>query len=330
MVQIGTFAPQGWRLELRGVKGGAAQWARLEERRADARADRLRLALALRPLPHRAADRDRADVRMLDDDGGARGGDEQASGSDSSSPARSTATPGYLAKVSACVDVISGGRVDVGLGAGWKQDEFDAYEYPFPKIRERLDRMADTARILKAMWTEERATVTGKYLSIKNAVNEPKPLQRAAPAALDRLAGPEGRSPHGGRARRGLEPQPRPGRLRGEARHPAPALQGRRPRSEDDARLGRAHLRHLQRRRRAPGAHRALLAGRESGSPQAVPRRSLHRHAARRSRSELNFYIERGAELIILWFQDLADVGSGTSMAERFMREVKPLLKKGV
>ena len=51
--------------------------------------------------------------------------------------------PGYLAKVSACVDVISGGRVDVGLGAGWKQDEFDAYEYPFPKIRERLDRMAE-------------------------------------------------------------------------------------------------------------------------------------------------------------------------------------------
>ena len=44
---------------------------------------------------------------------------------------------------------------------------------------------------------------------------------------------------------------------------------------------------------------------------------------------ELDFYIERGAELIILWFQDLADVGSGTSMAERFMKEVKPLLKEG-
>jgi alkanesulfonate monooxygenase SsuD/methylene tetrahydromethanopterin reductase-like flavin-dependent oxidoreductase (luciferase family) len=44
---------------------------------------------------------------------------------------------------------------------------------------------------------------------------------------------------------------------------------------------------------------------------------------------ELNAYIERGAELIILWFQDLADVGSGTSMPERFMKEVKPLLKKG-
>jgi len=43
---------------------------------------------------------------------------------------------------------------------------------------------------------------------------------------------------------------------------------------------------------------------------------------------ELNFYIERGAELIILWFQDLADVGSGSSMAERFIREVKPLLKE--
>jgi alkanesulfonate monooxygenase SsuD/methylene tetrahydromethanopterin reductase-like flavin-dependent oxidoreductase (luciferase family) len=83
--------------------------------------------------------------------------------------------------VSACVDVISGGRVDVGLGAGWKQDEFDAYDYPFPKIRERLDRMAETARILKAMWTEEKATVAGKYLKVTNAVNEPKPLQRPHP-----------------------------------------------------------------------------------------------------------------------------------------------------
>ena len=124
MVQFGTFAPQGWRLELGGVEGGAAQWARPRRVALDARAPRLRLALALRPFPHGAADGDPADLRVLDDDGGARRGDLDGSASASSSPARSIEIPRYLAKISACVDVISGGRVDVGLGAGWKEDEF--------------------------------------------------------------------------------------------------------------------------------------------------------------------------------------------------------------
>ena len=236
--------------------------------------------------------------------------------------------PGYLAKVSACVDVISGGRVDLGLGAGWKQDEFDAYDYPFPKIRERLDRMADTARILKAMWTEEKATVTGKYLKVKDAVNEPKPLQRPHPPLWIGSQGPKvglrmvAELAEGWNHNRGMAVfEEKLGILHQHCRD-----LGRDPETMRVSVERTCAIFNDDGERQAfikrcwPGVNPERLKGflDESctGTPQAVAK-------------ELNFYIERGAELIILWFQDLADVGSGTSMPERFMREVKPLLKTG-
>ncbi len=89
--------------------------------------------------------------------------------------------PAYLTKIALRVDVMSGRRLEVGLGAGWFEAEHKVHGYPFPGVRECLDRMAETAGIFNAMWTADQGTAAGAHLSIEGAINEPKPLQRPHP-----------------------------------------------------------------------------------------------------------------------------------------------------
>jgi F420-dependent oxidoreductase-like protein len=89
--------------------------------------------------------------------------------------------PSMLAKMAANVDVISGGRLDVGIGAGWSRKEFEAYGYPYPSDGERLDMLEEAVQVLKAMWTEEEATFIGKHYGVEGAINRPKPLQQPHP-----------------------------------------------------------------------------------------------------------------------------------------------------
>jgi len=89
--------------------------------------------------------------------------------------------PAYLAKVSSCVDVASNGRLEMGVGAGWYWDEFNAYGYGFPEPKERIGYLADTVEILKRMWSDEKATYAGRYASVKDALCDPKPLQSPRP-----------------------------------------------------------------------------------------------------------------------------------------------------
>ena len=97
-----------------------------------------------------------------------------------------TCTPyrnaGYLAKVSACVDVASNGRLEMGLGAGWYWDEYNAYGYGFPEPKERIGYLADTVEILTRMWSDQKATYEGRYQSVKDAFCDPKPLQQPRPS----------------------------------------------------------------------------------------------------------------------------------------------------
>jgi len=92
--------------------------------------------------------------------------------------------PAYLAKITACLDVISGGRTTVGIGAGWYQEEFAAYGYEFPKIGTRLRMLKEACEILKRLWTEERVTYEGRHYRLHDAICEPKPLQRPHPPLL--------------------------------------------------------------------------------------------------------------------------------------------------
>jgi F420-dependent oxidoreductase-like protein len=89
--------------------------------------------------------------------------------------------PAVLAKIATTVDVVSGGRVEVGLGAGWHEDEHRQYGLPLPPLGDRMRMLDEACRILRALWTEPRATVEGRYYQVREAFLEPKPVQRPHP-----------------------------------------------------------------------------------------------------------------------------------------------------
>jgi F420-dependent oxidoreductase-like protein len=86
--------------------------------------------------------------------------------------------PGLTAKAISTIDVISGGRAILGIGAGWKEDEWLAYGYGFPSTRERLAVLADQLEIITRMLGPGRATWEGTHASVHDAIHEPKGLQQ--------------------------------------------------------------------------------------------------------------------------------------------------------
>jgi F420-dependent oxidoreductase-like protein len=89
--------------------------------------------------------------------------------------------PALLAKIAADVDVMSGGRLEFGVGAGWKELEYRAYGYPFPDGPTRVTQLIETLEICTRMWKEPRATFHGKHYQIDDALCSPKPRQRPLP-----------------------------------------------------------------------------------------------------------------------------------------------------
>jgi F420-dependent oxidoreductase-like protein len=89
--------------------------------------------------------------------------------------------PALTAKMVSTMDAISGGRMELGIGAGWKRDEWLAYGYGFPETRERLARLSDDLQVITAMLEGDKhqhATYEGEYSSVRNAINVPKPVQQ--------------------------------------------------------------------------------------------------------------------------------------------------------
>lgn len=85
--------------------------------------------------------------------------------------------PAYLAKFAATTDVVSGGRVEMGIGAGWYEHEWRAYGYGFPSAGERLGRLDEGVRIMRQLWTEGKASLDGRYYQVDGAISRPLPLQ---------------------------------------------------------------------------------------------------------------------------------------------------------
>jgi F420-dependent oxidoreductase-like protein len=85
--------------------------------------------------------------------------------------------PAYLAKVAATCDHISGGRIEMGIGAGWYEHEWRAYGYGFPPARERLRMLDEGVQIMRQAWTEGRATLDGQHYQVDGAIVRPLPLQ---------------------------------------------------------------------------------------------------------------------------------------------------------
>src|ERR1700733_1052600 len=85
--------------------------------------------------------------------------------------------PAYLAKVAATVDVISGGRAEMGIGAGWYEHEWRAYGYGFPKAGDRIGMLDEGVQIMRQLWTEGTATLDGQHYQVNGAICRPLPLQ---------------------------------------------------------------------------------------------------------------------------------------------------------
>ena len=85
--------------------------------------------------------------------------------------------PALLAKMAATLDVITGGRAILSIGAGWHQGEFDGYGYRFGTTRSRWERLDEAARIIKLLWNEETPSFKGRHYSIEEAHCSPKPVQ---------------------------------------------------------------------------------------------------------------------------------------------------------
>src|ERR1700741_5062797 len=92
--------------------------------------------------------------------------------------------PGLLANAAATVDHISGGRIELGLGAGWMEREHRAYGFPFPETRVRVEMLAEQVEIVHRLWTEERVDFRGRHYTLEDAPAQPKPVQRPRPPLL--------------------------------------------------------------------------------------------------------------------------------------------------
>ncbi|HJR47465.1 MAG TPA: LLM class F420-dependent oxidoreductase [Nitrososphaeraceae archaeon] len=93
--------------------------------------------------------------------------------------------PSVLAKIAATLDVLSKGRLFMGIGAGWNEQESLAYGISFPSNQERMLRLEEAIQVIRKMWTEEPyASFNGKYYQIRNAYCNPKPIQKPSPPIL--------------------------------------------------------------------------------------------------------------------------------------------------
>jgi alkanesulfonate monooxygenase SsuD/methylene tetrahydromethanopterin reductase-like flavin-dependent oxidoreductase (luciferase family) len=86
--------------------------------------------------------------------------------------------PALLANAAVTIDHVSGGRLELGLGCGWHQLEFDAYGIPFLPIKDRLDQLEEGVQIIRSLFENEKTTFAGKHFHLADAYCEPKPLQK--------------------------------------------------------------------------------------------------------------------------------------------------------
>lgn len=89
--------------------------------------------------------------------------------------------PALHAKMASTLDVLSNGRLEFGIGAGWKKLEYNAYGYEFPDDMTRIAQLAEAIQIIRKIWLEDKATFEGEYFKIKNLVSFPKPVQKPHP-----------------------------------------------------------------------------------------------------------------------------------------------------
>ena len=92
--------------------------------------------------------------------------------------------PAVVAKMAATVDIVSGGRLLFGIGAGWQENEHEAYGIPFGTVGERLARLDEACQVIKLLWTQPKASFAGRFYRLDDAPLMPKPLQQPYPELM--------------------------------------------------------------------------------------------------------------------------------------------------
>ncbi len=92
--------------------------------------------------------------------------------------------PSVLARHAAAVDVLSGGRLELGLGAGWHDGEHQAFGIPYPRVGERIRRLDEAVRVIRGLWGEGPAHFSGRYYRLDGGIGWPKPVQRPSPPLI--------------------------------------------------------------------------------------------------------------------------------------------------
>jgi len=98
--------------------------------------------------------------------------------------------PGVLANMASTLDITSGGRLELGVGAGWNEEECDAFGIELGTMRERFDRFEEGLQVLEGLLADDRTTFHGEYYELNGAMNNPKPVQSPLPICI----GGKGRS----------------------------------------------------------------------------------------------------------------------------------------
>ncbi|KAA0021232.1 LLM class F420-dependent oxidoreductase [Antrihabitans cavernicola] len=175
-MRFGLFIPQGWRLDLTGIPP-ADQWGVMRDlaKRADKVAawESLWVYDHFHTVPAPTEEATHEAWTLMS----AFGAVTSRIRLGQMCTAMSYRNPSYLAKVAATVDLISGGRVEMGIGGGWYEHEWRAYGYGFPSAGERLGRLDEGVQILEQAWTTGSATLDGKYYQVDGARCWPLPLQ---------------------------------------------------------------------------------------------------------------------------------------------------------
>jgi F420-dependent oxidoreductase-like protein len=174
-MRFGAFIPQGWRLDLAGIDP-AQHWPTMLDlaRRADAGPwesiwvyDHFHTV----PVPTDEATHEAWTLMA------AFAASTQRVRLGQMCTCMGYRNPAYLAKVAATCDVISGGRIEMGIGGGWYEHEWNAYGYGFPSAGTRLGMLDEGVQIMRQMWTEGTATLDGKHYHVDGAIGRPLPLQ---------------------------------------------------------------------------------------------------------------------------------------------------------
>ncbi len=174
-LRFGLFIPQGWRLDLVGIDP-TEQWSTMKRlaQRADAGPwESIWVYDHFHTVPMPTAEATHEAWTLM----AALGAVTDRVRLGQMCTCIGYRNPMYLAKVAATTDIISGGRVDMGIGAGWYEHEWRAYGYGFPSGPDRLRQLDEGVQIMRQAWTDGVATLDGKYYQVNGAICRPLPLQ---------------------------------------------------------------------------------------------------------------------------------------------------------